>query len=149
MTFIAQAVACAWSCVVQVAVFNWAMGSIEDVCSPTQKNGYTCPGASVFYTASVVWGVIGPARLFGAGAMYSSLQWYWLIGAAAPVITYFAAKKWPSSPIRYLHWPVIFGGTGQIPPATVYIYLCCELINIYSTFSRFRGRAHSICYANC
>ncbi len=128
VTFIAQAVACAWSCVVQVAVFNWAMGSIEDVCSPTQKNGYTCPGASVFYTASVVWGVIGPARLFGAGAMYSSLQWYWLIGAAAPVITYFAAKKWPGSPIRYLHWPVIFGGTGQIPPATVYIYLCCEYI---------------------
>ncbi len=115
-----------WSAIVQVAVFNWAMGNIEDICSPDQKNGYSCPGASVFYTASVVWGVIGPARVFGAGAMYSALQYYWLLGAILPVITYFAAKKWPHSAIRYLHWPVIFGGNGQIPPATVYIYLCCK-----------------------
>jgi OPT family small oligopeptide transporter len=131
VTFLAQSVACAWSAIVQVAVFNWALGSIEDICQPDQKNGYTCPGASVFYTASVVWGVVGPARIFGAGAMYSALQWYWLVGAAMPVITYFAAKKWPKSPIRYLHWPVIFGGNGLIPPATIYIYLCWGAIGMF------------------
>lgn len=43
-----------------------------------------------------------------------------------PVITYFAAKRWPRTSIRYLHWPVIFSGNGLIPPATVYIYLCCK-----------------------
>lgn len=81
---------------------------------------------SKYWHQIVVWGVIGPARIFGAGAMLSPLQWYWLLGAAMPVITYFAAKRWPRSSIRYLHWPVIFSGNGQIPPATVYIYLCCK-----------------------
>ncbi|KAH8898232.1 small oligopeptide transporter, OPT family [Thozetella sp. PMI_491] len=131
VTFLAQTVACLWSAIVQVAVFNWALGSIEDICSPDQKNSYTCPNASVFYTASVVWGVIGPARVFGAGALYSALQWYWLLGAALPVITYYLAKRWPRSPIRYLHWPVIFGGNALIPPATIFIYLCWSVVGIF------------------
>ncbi|ORY58552.1 OPT oligopeptide transporter protein-domain-containing protein [Pseudomassariella vexata] len=131
VTFFAQVAACLWASIVQIAVYNWAMGNIEDICDPEQPDGYTCPGATVFFTASVIWGLIGPARIFGAGAMYSALQWFWLFGAVLPIITYFAAKRWPSSPIRYLHWPIIFGGTGLIPPATTYIYLCWASIGIF------------------
>ena len=31
-------------------------------------------------------------------------------------------EKWPNSPVKYLHWPVFFSGTGYIPPATPYNY---------------------------
>lgn len=130
VTFLCQVSACVWSCIVQCAVFNWALGNIDDVCDADQPDGYTCPNASVFYTASVVWGVIGPKRIFGAGAMYGQLQWFWLFGAVTPIVTYFAAKRWPRSPIRYLHWPVIFAGNGEIPPATVFIYLCWGLVGM-------------------
>jgi len=140
VTFACQVSACVWSCIVQVAVFNWALGSIDNICSPDQVDGYSCPGASVFYTASVVWGVIGPARIFGAGALYSSLQYYWLLGAALPVLTYFAAKRWPLSPLRYLHWPVVFSGNGQIPPATVFIYLCWGSVGMF--FNGFLKRRY-------
>ena len=27
-------------------------------------------------------------------------------------------KRFPSSPLKYVNWPVIFTGTGLIPPAT-------------------------------
>lgn len=141
VTFWAQVVACAWSCIVQVAVFNWALGNIDGICTPDQKDQYTCPGANVFYTASVVWGVIGPGRIFGAGGMYSALQWYWLLGAGLPLITYLAAKKWPASFIRYIHWPVIFAGNGQIPPATVYVYLCWGVVGVF--FNGFIKRRFS------
>lgn len=130
VTFACQCVACVWSCIVQVAVFNWALGTIPNICSDDQPNHYTCPNAGVFYTASVIWGVIGPARAFGAGALYSAMQYYWLMGAILPIITYYAAKRWPSSPVRYIHWPVIFSGNGLIPPATVYIYLCWGTVGI-------------------
>lgn len=131
VTFTAQVSACLWSCIVQVAVFNWALGSIEGICDADQPNNYTCPGATVFYTASVVWGVIGPGRVFGAGGIYANLQWYWLLGAILPVITWFAARRFPRSSIRYLHWPLIFGGSGLIPPATVYIYLCWGAVGVF------------------
>lgn len=92
--------------------------------SVTKPASTACPGAKVFYTASVVWGAIGPARIFSPGAIYGSLQYFWLIGAATPVIFWLIARKWPRGPARYLMAPLIFGGSGMIPPATVYIYLC-------------------------
>ncbi|RYP85950.1 hypothetical protein DL770_004963 [Monosporascus sp. CRB-9-2] len=51
-----------------VVLMNWALGAIPGVCSEDQLNGYICPGATVIYTASVMWGAVGP------------LQWFWLIG---------------------------------------------------------------------
>jgi len=126
--FMAQAIAVLWSSVVQVAVFNWALGSIEDICSSDQKNHYTCPNANTFYTASVIWGAIGPSRIFSPGSIYSSMQWFWLIGAILPFITYFAARKWPRSGARYIMTPLLLGGTGFIPPATCYIYFCWGIV---------------------
>jgi len=126
--FSAQFVATLWSSIVQVAVYNWALGTIKDVCSADQPDHYTCPNANVFYTASVIWGAIGPARIFSPGAIYSSMQWYWLIGAVLPVITYAIARKWPRSGARYVMIPLMLGGTGWIPPATCYIYFCWGVV---------------------
>jgi OPT oligopeptide transporter protein len=61
--------------------------------------------------------------MFSGSGIYKNLQYFWLIGAATPVLIYFGARRWPRSPIRYLNAPVIFGGTGYIPPATPLIYL--------------------------
>ncbi|KAF4626165.1 hypothetical protein G7Y89_g11996 [Cudoniella acicularis] len=122
VTFWAQLVATLWSCFVQVAVMNWALGSISDICSPDQPNNYTCPNAHVFFTASIIWGVIGPARIFGPGGLYYPMSFFFILGAGLPVICWLAAKKWPKSYMRYINTPVIFGGTGYIPPATVLIY---------------------------
>ncbi|KAJ5628655.1 hypothetical protein N7490_010883 [Penicillium lividum] len=118
VTFWAQMASCIWSSVVQVAVLNWAFGSISDICSSTQPNKYTCPNGRVFFNASVIWGVIGPKRMFSIGQMYSSLQWFWLAGVALPILIWLAAKKWPHSKAKFLNAPVIFSGTGMIPPAT-------------------------------
>jgi OPT family small oligopeptide transporter len=122
--FWSQLIASIWSAVVQIAVMNWALGAISGICEEDQANGYSCPNAKVFYTASVVWGAIGPARMFSGRALYSSLQWFWLVGASTPLITWFLARRYPRSIMRYVNLPLVFGGCGMLPPATVYIYLC-------------------------
>jgi OPT family oligopeptide transporter len=76
----------------------------------------------------IIWGVIGPSRIFSGTGIYAKLQWFWLIGALTPVVFYFAAKRFPRSPIRYLNAPVIFGGLGYIPPATPLIYLSWGIV---------------------
>ncbi|SZF03594.1 unnamed protein product [Blumeria hordei] len=122
--FFAQGVATVWSSVIQIVVMNWALENIEGICLPEQKSSYTCPGGNVFFTASVIWGAIGPARIFSIGAMYSPLLLYFLLGAILPFITRYLAKKWPKSVFQYISVPVMFGSLGAIPPATVYNYLC-------------------------
>lgn len=69
--FYAQFFAVVWLSLVQIATYNFLRGNIEGVCSSTQKQGITCPNAKTFFNASVIWGVVGPKRMFSAGALYS------------------------------------------------------------------------------
>ncbi|KAL1845935.1 hypothetical protein VTK73DRAFT_391 [Phialemonium thermophilum] len=121
--FMCQVVATTFSCFIQIAVLNSALRNIDGVCTPTQPEHFTCPGGRVFFSASVIWGLIGPARMFSPGQVYSGLFIFFGVGALTPAVVYFAAKRWPRSPLRYVIAPIIFGGAGSIPPATPLNYL--------------------------
>ncbi|KAI1384598.1 small oligopeptide transporter [Hypoxylon trugodes] len=121
--FQAQVVATTFSCFIQIAVLNFALNNIEGACDLTQPQRFTCPGGRVFFSASVIWGLIGPSRVFSPGQIYSGLLFFFVLGAAAPVVFWIAAKRWPKSPAKYLMAPLIFGGAGAIPPATPLNYL--------------------------
>ncbi|KAK0628567.1 putative isp4 protein [Bombardia bombarda] len=136
--FWSQLVASVWSAIVQIAVMNWALANIPDLCDDHQPNSFTCPSAKVFYTASVIWGAIGPQRMFSGKALYSSLQWFWLVGAVAPILSYVLARRYPRSFWRYVNMPLVFGGSGWLPPATVFIYYCWGTVG--TVFNRFLRR---------
>ena len=122
--FFSQTIATIWACIVQIVVLRWALGgAIEDVCSREQPNRFSCPNGRVFFNASVIWGLIGPQRIFSPGSVYANLNWFWLVGLLTPVLVYYGARMFPKSPIRYINAPLIFGGSGTIPPATPLNYL--------------------------
>lgn len=66
--------------------------------------------------------------MFSPGQIYAGLLLFFILGAVVPVIIYFAAKKWPKSPIKFLIAPVIFGGAGLIPPASPLNYLSWGIV---------------------
>ncbi|KAK0717183.1 OPT oligopeptide transporter protein-domain-containing protein [Lasiosphaeria miniovina] len=137
--FWSQLIASVWSAIVQVAVMNWALATIPDVCSEHQRHHFNCPNAKVFYTASIIWGAIGPARMFSGSALYSSLQWFWLVGAIAPIATYFLARRYSRGFWRYVNMPLVFGGSGMLPPATVFIFFCWGIVGgVFNYFIRRR-----------
>ncbi|KAH8880709.1 OPT family small oligopeptide transporter [Thozetella sp. PMI_491] len=138
--FMAQVVATTFSCFIQIVVLNFALGNIKNVCTPQQAEHFTCPGGRVFFSASVIWGLIGPARIFSPGQIYSGLFFFFGVGAIVPVIFYFGAKKWPKSPLKYLIAPVIFGGSGAIPPATPLNYLSWGIVGFF--FQYFIRKRH-------
>ena len=108
---------------VQLGVQSWMFTNIPDMCSPTQKDGFICPSTEVFGTASIIWGVIGPQRQFSHGQIYYGTVFFFLIGAIAPCVAYAVSLKWPNSFIKYVNFPVIFAGTGLIPPASAVNYV--------------------------
>ena len=58
---------CIWASFIQ----DWMLNNIEDICTPHQKQGFICPTSTVFATASVIFGAVGPQRLFSPGAPYA------------------------------------------------------------------------------
>jgi len=140
--FMGQVIASVWTCFVQVAVLNWALGgAISNICEPENPSHFTCPNGRVFFNASIIWGVIGPQRMFNPGQIYGHMMWFFLAGALLPVAIYLGARMYPKSPVRYLSAPLIFGGTGAIPPATPLNYLTWATVGfIFNKFIKDRHR---------
>ncbi|KAF2425304.1 OPT-domain-containing protein [Tothia fuscella] len=109
------------SSLTQIGVLNWMLGNIPGICTPNAMSGFTCPIARVHFNGSILWGVVGPKRFFGPGALYRPLVWAFLIGALAPIIIYLIAKRSSKSQRAFLqkvNLPVLFGSLSWIPPAT-------------------------------
>ena len=137
--FAAQVIATTMASIIQVFVLNFALNNIEGVCTQEQKQHFFCPGGQVFFSASVIWGLLGPARIFSPGQVYSALFWFFVIGLVTPVIFWFAAKRWPASPIKFLNAPLIFGGSSSIPPATPLNYLSWGIVGfVFQKYIRTR-----------
>ncbi|KAF8272951.1 glutathione transporter [Lactarius quietus] len=118
LMFSGQVVASIFAIFSSIAAQNWAMGNIPDICSPHQKDRFTCPNLTIWDTSSILWGGIGPKRIFSAGGLYYPFVWFFFVGAILPVPFYFLARRYPRSFWRYVHIPVLLIGVDSVPPLT-------------------------------
>jgi OPT family small oligopeptide transporter len=109
--FLGQTVATIVSTCVAMAILNWQVTGIKDVCLPTAQAKFYCPGTSTFFTASVIWGSLGPAKMYGKDGPYFVLIFGFVIGTFFPLPFYFLAKRFPGSKlIRGFHTPAFLAG---------------------------------------
>ncbi|KAK3312857.1 OPT oligopeptide transporter protein-domain-containing protein [Apodospora peruviana] len=116
-TFMAQVIATLASTFVCVGILNFQMNSIPNVCTPDAPNKMTCPSILTFFTASVLWGTLGPVKMFGHKGQYTWLMIGWPIGALLPVAVWYAQKRFSGKNwTRRIH-PVLLltGGMGWAP----------------------------------
>ncbi|KAF9294147.1 hypothetical protein BGZ88_004323 [Linnemannia elongata] len=122
--FMAQIISTLISGVINLSTATWLINTRPNVCTP-QGAPFTCRSTNTFYSASVIWGAIGPARVFGNvdGAIYSPVQWGFLVGAILPIPFWLLSRKFPHVAwLKYVHWPVLLAATSNMPPALPYFY---------------------------
>lgn len=142
ITFFCQVAASIWAVFVQIAVMNWTLGTIPEVCTADQSSHFTCPNGRTFFSSSIVWGLIGPQRMFGKGSIYESFNWFWFIGAMLPILFYVVTRVVPSKHVRYLHAPVMLGAMAWLPPATPLSFSSWAIVGLifnYGIRRRFKG----------
>ncbi|KAG0199497.1 hypothetical protein BGX28_007255 [Mortierella sp. GBA30] len=121
--FMAQLVSSIISCVINLGTATWLINTRPNVCTD-EGYPFTCRGTKTFYFSSIIWGAIGPARVFGHqdGAIYSTVQWGFLAGALLPLIFWALSKKFPDTTwLKYVHWPVLLAATSNMPPVLPYM----------------------------
>ncbi|TVY44112.1 Sexual differentiation process protein [Lachnellula subtilissima] len=123
-TFFAQMIATVVSSLVCTGVLNFQMNSIEDVCTTNQKDHYTCPTINQFFTAAVLWGTIGPKKVFGKGGQYTALLAGFPIGFVLPFVVYYAQKKFPKQTwMRQVHVvAILYGAISYAPYNLAYLW---------------------------
>jgi OPT family oligopeptide transporter len=132
--FAAQVVATVIAGTTQLGVQAWMFTNIAGMCSEDQPDGFICPGTQVFGTASIIWGVIGPALQFSKGQLYYGLVFFFIFGAIAPVVPWAITRKYPDSFFKYINFPVILSGTGSIPPASAINYVPWAIVGFIFQF---------------
>ncbi|KAK3830327.1 MAG: OPT family small oligopeptide transporter [Linnemannia gamsii] len=108
--------------IVNLATTDWLLKVQPNICT---KAGYpwTCRNTNTFYSASVIWGVIGPGRMFGLGTQYSIIQWGFVIGAFLPLPVWWLCRRYPRVKfLQKIHFPVLLAATSNMPPAQAYFY---------------------------
>ncbi|CAL0307276.1 unnamed protein product [Lupinus luteus] len=120
--YTAQLVGTLVAAVVNLSVAWWMYDNIKDLCMDDKAHHdspWTCPKYRVTFDASVIWGLIGPRRLFGPGGLYRNMVWLYLIGAVLPVPVWVLSKMYPEKKwIKLINIPVISYGFAGMPPAT-------------------------------
>ncbi|KAM7263258.1 hypothetical protein ACFE04_000941 [Oxalis oulophora] len=129
---------------INLSVAWWLLASVENICQDDllpPNSPWTCPGDRVFFDASVIWGLVGPKRIFGTQGNYSAMNWFFLGGAIGPIIVWLLHKAFPKqSWIPLINLPVLLGSTGMMPPATPLNYNAWILVGTIFNYFVFRYR---------
>ncbi|KAI6701576.1 hypothetical protein NL676_015900 [Syzygium grande] len=129
---------------INIAVAWWLLNSVTNICQDDllpPDSPWTCPGDRVFFDASVIWGLVGPRRIFGKLGNYRDMNWFLLGGAIGPIIVWLLHKAFPKqSWIPLINLPVLLGATGMMPPATPLNYNAWVLVGTIFNFFIFRYR---------
>ncbi|VAI54873.1 unnamed protein product [Triticum turgidum subsp. durum] len=142
--FMAQVVGTLIAAFVYLGTAWWLLDSIPNICDTEllpAGSPWTCPADHVFYDASVIWGLISPRRIFGDLGTYSAVNWFFLGGAIAPLLVWFAHKAFPGQNwILLINMPVLIGSTGEMPPATAVNYITWIFVGFLSGYVVYRYR---------
>ncbi|XP_073058093.1 oligopeptide transporter 7-like [Primulina eburnea] len=140
--FMAQVFGTLISALVHLGTAWWLMDTVPNICDRTALppgSPWTCPSDHVFYDASVIWGLIGPRRIFGDLGYYSTINWAFLVGAIAPLLVWFAHKAFRNQHwIRHITVPVLLVSIINMPPATSVNYNSWIIIGFASGFVAYR-----------
>lgn len=94
---------------VSLGTMNLAFNTIEGYCTPHQAQKFSCPSATTYFSASVLWGIIGPKKVFSG--LYPVLQWCFLIGFLLAFPCILVKKYFNHIPaVRYFQPVLIIGG---------------------------------------
>ncbi|KAL3742363.1 hypothetical protein ACJRO7_017783 [Eucalyptus globulus] len=120
----------------------WLLASVDNICDPSklpEGSPWTCPGYDVFYNASIIWGVVGPLRMFGRLGVYAKMNYFFLFGILAPVPVWILSRMFPEKKwIRLINMPIIISGAGNMLPATSVNYICWITVGVFFSIYVFR-----------
>ncbi|GAB5591359.1 hypothetical protein Unana1_06259 [Umbelopsis nana] len=108
------------------------------VSDPTGQ--WTGRASSIFYASSIIWGAVGPARLFGPDSQFPGMNWAFLIGLVLPLPFWLLYKRFPKSKIPWnlVNVPVILGGASFAPQTPSNILITSFICGFISQFYVFR-----------
>jgi OPT oligopeptide transporter protein len=104
-----------------------------------------------FFTSSIIWGTLGPARMYGPNGIYHPTIYGFLLGALLPV-PFFFLSKWRYPQLRHVYTPSLMTGAlfwaplnlTYITPALYWgylfnVYIKRKYFNWWATYNVYKS----------
>ncbi|RUS20254.1 hypothetical protein BC937DRAFT_95600 [Endogone sp. FLAS-F59071] len=130
-------IGCIFNYYVMVMIIN-AKRPFLDGTETDPAGQWTGQSAEIFNTASIIWGLIGPARMFGPGSQYSSIMWGFLVGFVAPVPIYLLHRRWPTVGFEMANVSIFALGASTFPGPYGNIIISGLIASVISMWYLFR-----------
>ncbi|RKO90222.1 OPT oligopeptide transporter protein-domain-containing protein [Blyttiomyces helicus] len=107
--------------VINYAVMDMIIRNVPDVWYANHQPGLTfnpdwgSVSPKIFYTASLIWGAVGPKRMFGPDSPYHPLLWFFLGGVFLPVPFYLLHRRYPNFGWDLINRPILLVSWGNGP----------------------------------
>ncbi|KAJ4265360.1 hypothetical protein NW762_004648 [Fusarium torreyae] len=123
-TFFAQIIATFISTFVCVGVLNFQMTQIPGVCTEDAKWKMSCPSVNTFFTASVLWGTVGPSKIFGKNGLYTEVLIGFPLGVVVVLAVWALNNRFPNwTWTRQIHpVAIMYGGIVWAPYNMSYVW---------------------------
>lgn len=106
---------------VTLCVLNFEINHIKDFCQSDQAQKLSCPQDNIFYAASILWGTIGPKKVFSE-EFYPIFKWCFLIGFLLVFPCILFKKYAPRKYSAYFEPTLIIGGMLNFAPYNLSYY---------------------------
>jgi OPT family small oligopeptide transporter len=106
--------------------FEWILWTKSNVLSgkePDRTGQWNPRNSQAYYSASIIWGAYGPARMFGPESPYRIVLWGFLVGLLLPIPFYFLHKRFPGGKWHLVNIPIFAIGAQAVPlfPANFFL----------------------------
>jgi OPT family small oligopeptide transporter len=148
-TFFAQMVPTLVTTFVYIGIIQFQV-HLPDICTKDAPFRFYCPGPNTFFTAAVLWGTVGPKRMWGVGGTYSPTLLGFPLGVVAVLLYWALGKKFPNNAfVRNIH-PVVFlnGALHWAPYSLAYLWPAVP-VSVFSWLfvrKRWLGLWSKVCY---
>ncbi|KAL7420969.1 hypothetical protein Q5752_003853 [Cryptotrichosporon argae] len=109
---------------------------------PDPTGQWTGLRPQIFYSASIIWGAVSPARFFSG--KYAVLYLGFVVGAVVPIGCWFAHKRWPGRKFDKVVFPIICNGASTMPeyPSNIILTGVATAVFVHAWFAKRFPRIH-------
>ncbi len=120
-------------------MLNWQLDNIDRVCEEDQKQKFSCMSTHTFFTSSIIWGTLGPARMYSPGkGIYAATLYGFLAGALLPILFYVLVRVGYRR-LRHIYSPSLFyGGIKWAPLNMSWMINCLYLGLLFQVYIKRR-----------
>ncbi|KAK1269063.1 Oligopeptide transporter 5 [Acorus gramineus] len=145
--FLVQVLGTMISTSIKFSIQWYILSSVKNICEPDKLpkgSNWTCPSDRNYFMSNIIWGLVGPSRVFYPSGPYSKLVLFFIVGAISPVLVWMLARSFPHKKwITLINIPLIFvGASTAMPPVTPINYWSWFFVGIifnHFVYRRYKG----------